>query len=87
MRSLRQVKDLINNLAKDKNINAQILLRNYMMERILERIALSDYRNNFILKGGMLVTSLVGVESRSTIDMDTTMKNKSFIGKNCKSSF
>ncbi len=55
MRSLRQVKDLINNLAKDKNINAKILLRNYMMKRILERIALSDYRDNFILKGGMLV--------------------------------
>lgn len=87
MRSLRQVKDMINNLAKDKNINAQILLRNYMMERILERIALSDYRNNFILKGGMLVTSLVGVESRSTVDMDTTMKRKPVSAETLKASF
>lgn len=78
---------MINNLAKDKNINAQILLRNYMMERILERIALSDYRNNFILKGGMLVTSLVGVESRSTVDMDTTMKRKAVSAETLKAAF
>ncbi len=87
MRSLRQVKDLINNLAKDKNINAQILLKNYMMERILERIALSDYRDNFILKGGMLVTSLVGMESRSTVDMDTTMKRKAVSAETVKAAF
>jgi len=87
VRSLRQVKDLINNLAKDKNINAQILLRNYMMERILERIALSDYKENFILKGGMLVTSLVGVESRSTVDMDTTMKRKAVSAETVKAAF
>lgn len=87
MRSLRQVKDLINNLAKDKNINALILLKNYMMERILERIAISDYRDNFILKGGMLVTSLVGVESRSTVDMDTTMKRKALSAETVKAAF
>ncbi len=76
MRTLRQIKDLINNMAKKKNINPQILLRNYMMERLLERIASSPYKENFILKGGMLVSSLIGVESRSTVDMDTTMKQK-----------
>lgn len=76
MRSLRQIKDLISNMAKEKGINAQILLRNYMMERLLERIALSEYKDNFILKGGMLVSALVGVESRATVDMDTTIKRK-----------
>lgn len=76
MRNLRQIKDLINNAAKKKGINSQILLRNYMMERLLERIALSNYKDNFILKGGMLVSALVGVESRLTIDMDTTIKRK-----------
>lgn len=75
MRNERQVKDLIKNLAKKKDINAQILLRNYMLERLLERISLSEYKDNFILKGGMLVAALVGVDIRSTIDMDATIKN------------
>lgn len=76
MRNLRQIKDMIKNVAKDKKLNSQVLLRNYMMERLLERIALSKYNKNFILKGGMLVSSFVGIESRMTVDMDTTMKNK-----------
>ena len=46
-----QLKDLIKNLAKEKNINSQVLLRNYMMQRLLLKIANSDYKNNFILKG------------------------------------
>jgi len=75
MRSLRQVKDLINNMAKQKDINAQILLRNYMMERLLERISLSEFKDKFILKGGMLVAAIVGVDLRSTIDMDATIKS------------
>ncbi|MCD6435884.1 MAG: nucleotidyl transferase AbiEii/AbiGii toxin family protein [Clostridiales bacterium] len=58
-----------------------------MMERILERIALSDYRDNFILKGGMLVTSMVGMESRSTLDMDTTMKKKAVSVETVKVAF
>ena len=70
-----QLKDLIKNLAKEKNINSQVLLRNYMMQRLLLKIANSDYKNNFILKGGMLVADLVGIESRSTVDMDLTMKS------------
>lgn len=76
MRSLRQIKDMIKNEANNKNLNSQVLLRNYMMERFLERIALSKYNQNFILKGGMLVSSFVGIESRMTVDMDTTLKNK-----------
>ena len=87
MRTLRQIKDLINNIAKKKSINPQILLRNYMMERLLERIALSNYKENFILKGGMLISSLIGVESRSTVDMDTTMKNKIVTIDSIKSTF
>ena len=74
MKSLRQIKDLIKNVAKKKDVDAQILLRNYMMERLLERIALSEFKNKFILKGGMLVAALVGVDMRSTIDMDATIK-------------
>lgn len=70
----KQMKDLLRNMSKEKNINAQILQRNYMMERLLERISLSPYKDNFILKGGMLVASLVGIDTRSTMDLDATIK-------------
>lgn len=75
MKNLRQLKDLIKNLAKEKDINAQILLRNYMLERFLERISLSEFKDKFILKGGMLVAAIVGVDMRSTVDMDATIKS------------
>ena len=75
MKNLRQIKDLIRNMAREKGINAQILLRNYMLERLLERIALSKFRDNFVLKGGMLVAAVVGIDIRSTIDMDATIKS------------
>ncbi len=75
MKNLRQIKDLIKNMAKENSINAQILLRNYMLERLLERISLSEYKDKFILKGGMLVAALVGVDMRSTVDMDATIKS------------
>ncbi len=87
MKTLRQIKDLINNMAKKNSINPQILLRNYMMERLLERIALSSYKDNFILKGGMLISSLIGVESRSTVDMDTTIKRKAVTLESIKTTF
>ena len=74
MKSSTQLKALIRNLAKEKNINAQILMRNYMLERLLERISLSKYRFNFVLKGGMLVAAMVGLDARATIDMDATIK-------------
>ncbi len=70
----RQLKDLIRNLAKSTGIEAHVLIRRYMMERLLERISLSPYHDSFILKGGMLVSSLVGVNIRATMDMDTTVR-------------
>lgn len=63
------------NIAKENNADARILIRRYMMERFLERIANSRYADNFIIKGGMLVTSMVGVAMRSTMDIDTTIQN------------
>ena len=65
IKTARQLKDLIRNLSKDKAADAQILMRNYMMERFLERISLSEYRDKFILKGGMLVAAMVGLDARS----------------------
>lgn len=74
IKTARQLKDLIRNLSKEKVADAQLLMRNYMMERFLERISLSEYRDKFILKGGMLVAALVGLDARSTMDLDTTVK-------------
>ena len=70
----RQLKDLIRNLSKKKSADAQILMRNYMMERFLERISLSEYKDKFILKGGMLVAAMVGLDARATMDLDATIK-------------
>ena len=65
IKTARQLKDLIRNLSKKNAADAQILMRNYMMERFLERISLSSYRDKFILKGGMLVAAMVGLDARS----------------------
>lgn len=75
MKNLRQLKDLIKNISKKTDINAQILVRNYVLERLLERISLSELKNNFILKGGLLIAALVGIDMRSTVDMDATIKS------------
>ena len=65
IKTARQLKDLIRNLSKKNAADAQVLMRNYMMERFLERISLSSYRDKFILKGGMLVAAMVGLDARS----------------------
>ena len=75
IKTSRQLKALVRNLIKGDSLQAQIIMRNYVMERFLERISLSKYRNNFILKGGMLVSAMVGLDTRSTMDIDTTIKN------------
>lgn len=74
IKTAKQLKDLIRNLSRKNAANAQILMRNYMMERFLERISLSKYKDKFILKGGMLVAAMVGMNVRSTMDMDATIK-------------
>ena len=69
IKTAKQLKDLIRNLSKKKSADAQILMRNYMMERFLERISLSQYQDKFILKGGMLVAAMVGLDARATMDI------------------
>ena len=64
----------INNISKEKKVAPQAVLQTYMLERLLERIAVSKYKDNFILKGGMLISAILGMSSRSTMDMDTTVK-------------
>ena len=77
IKTSRQLKDKISNLSGNDSTKAQMLIRKYMMERFLARIAQSEYKNNFILKGGMLVSALVGVEARATMDIDTTVRSLS----------
>lgn len=74
IKSATQLKDLIRNLSRKKSADAQILMRNYMMERFLERISISKYQDKFILKGGMLVAAMVGLDARATMDIDATIK-------------
>lgn len=74
-RKAMSLKAKIRNLAKEKNISAQVILQNYMFERFLERLSKSKYNDNFILKGGMLIAAMVGVDNRATMDMDAIVKN------------
>lgn len=69
-----QLKAFIKNKAAEKNISAQLVMQNYMLERLLERISLSKYQRNFILKGGFLISAIVGLDTRATMDLDTTIK-------------
>jgi hypothetical protein len=69
-----QLKAFIKKKAEEKHISAQLVMQNYMMERLLERISLSPYKRNFILKGGFLVAAIVGLDTRATMDLDTTLK-------------
>lgn len=84
IKTSRQLKALVRNLTKGDSLQAQIIMRNYVMERFLERISLSKYKNNFILKGGMLVSAMVGLDTRSTMDIDTTIKNMPLSVENAK---
>ena len=69
-----QLKAFIKKKATEKNISAQLVMQNYMLERLLERLSLSPYKRNFILKGGFLISAIVGLKTRTTMDLDTTIK-------------
>lgn len=72
-RNAMQLKALINGRAAEAGIPAQAMMQNYLLERLLERLSLSIWCDNVIVKGGMLISSLVGVASRTTMDLDTTV--------------
>ena len=69
-----QLKGAIRNLAKKKGIHAQEVLQIFMFERIIERLSVSPYKDRFILKGRLLISAILGVAERTTMDMDTTVK-------------
>lgn len=72
-RTPEQLKGQIRSFAAKRNLQPQEVLQMFMFERILERLAKSPYKYNFILKGGLLISSMFGVEGRTTMDMDTTV--------------
>lgn len=87
MKNAMQLKAVIKNIAKDKHISAQLVMQNFMLERLLERISVSDYRQNFILKGGFLIAAMVGLDTRATMDMDVTIKGWSVTEESVKKMF
>lgn len=69
------LKGRIKNYARRHNIAAQVVLQNYMFERFLDRLSSSDYASKFVIKGGMLIASIVGMDTRATMDLDTTVRD------------
>lgn len=75
MSNAMSLKAKLRNLAKEKGLPAQVILQNYMFERLLVRLAASEYKDKFVLKGGMLVAAIVGLDNRATMDLDATLEN------------
>lgn len=73
-----QLKDKLKNISKKKNVDFNTLLRLYMYDRFIERLSVSKYKDNFILKGGFYLSTLFGVENRTTMDIDTAFRNANF---------
>ncbi len=87
MNNAMQLKAIIKSMAKDKHISAQLVLQNFMLERLLERISISEYKQNFILKGGFLIAAMVGLDTRATMDMDATIKGRPVTEESVKQMF
>ena len=73
-----QLKDKLRNISKEKNVDFNTLLRLYMYDRFIERLSISKYRDNFILKGGFYLSTLFGIENRTTMDIDAAFRNANF---------
>ena len=73
-----QLKDKLKNISKEKNVDFNTLLRLYMYDRFIERLSVSKYKDNFILKGGFYLSTLFGVGNRTTMDIDTAFRNANF---------
>lgn len=82
-----QLKAHIKNWAHNKNLSASLVLQHYLLERLLERIALSNYQRNFIIKGGFLIAAIVGLDTRATMDLDTTIKGIALSQENLEAVF
>lgn len=80
----QSVKDKLKTIAKQRNVDFNLVMRFYMYDRFMERLVTSKYKNNFILKGGFYLSKLFGIDNRSTIDIDTAIQNTELDKKNIK---
>lgn len=74
MINIESIKGKIRSLAEEKNLKSQKVLQIYFFERFIERLSKSKYKNNFVIKGGFLISSLISIENRTTMDMDSIVK-------------
>lgn len=81
------LKAKIRNIAKNRNVSAQSILQNYLMSRFLYRLSVSEYKDKYVIKGGMLISSIVGIEHRATMDIDTTIRKLQLSEEEIKKSF
>ena len=81
-KSAQAVKDKLRNISNEKNINFNAVLKFYMYDRFIERLSKSKYRDNIVLKGGFYLSSLFGIENRSTIDIDAAIRKAEFTEDN-----
>ena len=82
IKSIQAVKDKLKVVAKEKNMEFNSVMRFYMYDRFIERLSRSKYKNNFILKGGFYLSTLFGIDNRSTMDIDTVVLNADFTAEN-----
>ena len=82
-----QLKALLKDLSSKYGITPQATLQMYCLERLLDRIAASRFRKHFVIKGGFLIASILGIGSRSTMDIDATVKGFSVCYENVDSIF
>ena len=80
----QSVKDKLKTIAKQRNVDFNLVMRFYMYDRFMERLVTSKYKNNFILKGGFYLSKLFGIDNRSTIDIDTAIQNTELDKENIK---
>lgn len=73
IKNAKSLKDKARNIANENAISIQQVLQNYMFERVLERLSKSEYKENFIIKGGLLLSSIMGINLRTTMDIDTNI--------------
>ena len=72
-RNAMQLKALVNNYAVENRLIPQIVLQNYHLQRFVERLVRSKYRKKFVIKGGLLLSALYGLDRRTTMDIDATV--------------
>lgn len=82
-----QLKAVIRNKAKEEGVPSQLVMQNYLLERLLERISLSSWRDSVVIKGGVLISSLLGMDKRSTLDLDTTVRGFPLTHENVEKAF